>query len=63
MPAFEKLLAGRTAQSFRDAERGVHEVLREVADSVVALELQAIAVDPDFERSRSTKLRERPVCR
>ena len=43
-PAFEQLLDARTPTTFHAAERAVHDLLHEVADGVVALGLQAVAV-------------------
>ena len=48
-PVFERLLDARTAKAFYDCERAMHDAAREVADTVVALGLQAIATEPAFE--------------
>lgn len=55
-PALEQLLRVRTAQQFHDAERQVHQVLREVADDVVSLGLQAVALDPEFEAAAKERV-------
>lgn len=57
--ALELLLAVRTAQEFYEAERGVHAMAAELADEIVALGLQAVAVDPEFENAARQRVHER----
>lgn len=58
-PALEQVLAARDAVAFTNAERAVHEVMRELADDVVALGLQAAVLDPAFEQDARKGIHER----
>lgn len=53
-PLFERLLEARTAKAFYDCEREIHRVVTDVADAVVALGLQAIATEAEFEQDART---------
>ncbi len=50
-PVFGQLLEARTPKAFFEVERAVHAAMTELADSVVALGLQAIATEPTFEEA------------